>query len=702
MTGARLRVFPEVRSHCPYCAFQCGMTLSASSNGLAEAKADPLFPVNNGQMCIKGFTSGELLQRSDRLHHPLKRTFSGSFTEVSWDQALDEIAQRIIDIQHRNGPDSIACFGSGALTNEKAYLLGKFARVALRTRMIDYNGRYCMSSAAAGQNRSFGIDRGLPFPVMDIAGAQTVMLWGSNLADTLPPIMQYFEKMQKTGGRIIVVDPRLTATARQAQLHLQLTPGSDVILANGLLHLAIEMKRIDPTYIRSRTVGFEQVRSTVSRYTPDLVERVCGIGIEKLRQTVIWLSEERAMLLSGRGPEQQIKGVDGVCAMINLMLAMGHVGKPFSGYGTLTGQGNGQGGREHGQKSDQLPGYRYIENPSDREEIARFWGIPENELPRKGLSAMEMLRSLGRQINGLLVFGSNVVVATPDSRQVESGLHALDLLVVADVFLNETSRYADFILPVTQWAEEEGTMTNLEGRVIHRRPLMEPPSGVRTDWWILCELAKRLGRSEQFNFLDVKDIFEELANATRGGRADYSGIDYDKIDRNDGVFWPCPSKDHPGTPRLFTDRFFHEDGLARFIPVEHRPSGETPDQSYPLYLTTGRYKEQYNSGAQTRKVDSLRSAQPVPRVQVHPRLAERFGLDEDQPVVVHTRRTSAEFLVQITPDIRPDTIFIPFHYGGKEAVNQLTNPVLDPISRMPEYKICAARIEPKSIGIDPS
>lgn len=695
MTSTRPRVFPEVRSHCPYCAFQCGMTLSVGSDGLPEAKADPSFPVNNGQMCIKGFTSGELLQRSDRLHHPLRKSVSGSFAKVSWDQALDEIAERIINIQRTNGPDSIGCFGSGALTNEKAYLLGKFARVALRTRMIDYNGRYCMSSAAAGQNRSFGIDRGLPFPVADIAGAKTVMLWGSNLADTLPPIMQYFERMQEAGGRIIVVDPRLTSTARQAHLHLQLTPGSDVILANGLLHLAIEMKRIDQTYIRSRTVGFEQVRSAVSRYTPDLVERVCGIGIDKLRQAVIWLSEERSMLLSGRGPEQQIKGVDGVCAMINLMLAMGHVGKPFSGYGTLTGQGNGQGGREHGQKSDQLPGYRSIENLTDRLEIARFWGIPETELPRKGLSAVEMLRSLGQQIRGLLVFGSNVAVATPDSGHVESGLQSLDLLVVTDSFLNETSQYADFVLPVTQWAEEEGTMTNLEGRVIHRRPLVEPPEGVRTDWWILCELAKRLGRSEQFNFSEPKDIFDELAQATRGGRADYSGINYDKIDRNDGVFWPCPSKDHPGTPRLFADRFFHEDGLARFVPVEHRPAGEMPDQTYPLYLTTGRYKEQYNSGAQTRKVGSLRSARPMPCVQVHPRLAERLGLEEGEPAIVSTRRAGAEFIVQITTDIRPDTIFIPFHYGGKEAVNRLTNPALDPVSRMPEYKICAARIEPK-------
>lgn len=694
MKDARLLVIADRQSHCPYCAFQCGMTLSVAADGSAQAQADPSFPVNNGQMCIKGFTSAQLLHRSDRLHYPVKRTAGGGFREISWEAALDEIAERIRLIQRENGPDAVACFGSGALTNEKAYLLGKFARVALRTRMIDYNGRYCMSSAAAGQNRSFGIDRGLPFPVADIAGAQTVMLWGTNLADTLPPIMQYFEKMRENGGRMIVVDPRLTSTARQAQLHLQLTPGSDVILANGLLHLAIEMKRIDTDYIRSRTMGFDSVRSVVSRYTPDLVERVCGIGIQKLRQTVIWLSEERAMLLSGRGPEQQVKGVDGVCAMINLMLALGQVGKPFSGYGTLTGQGNGQGGREHGQKSDQLPGYRFIENPTDRMEIAKFWGISANELPRKGLSAVEMLRSLGQQIKGFLVFGSNVVVATPDSEQVESGLRALDLLVVADSFLNETSRHADFVLPVTQWAEEEGTMTNLEGRVIHRRPMIEPPSGVRTDWWILCELAKRLGWSEQFDFSDVKDIFHELAEATRGGRADYSGINYDKIDRNNGVFWPCSSVDHPGTPRLFEQRFFHPDGLARFVPVEHRPSGEMPDQLYPLYLTTGRYKEQYNSGAQTRKVVPLRSAQPAPRVQVHPRLAERLGLEDGKPAIVHTRRASGEFIVQITTDIRSDTIFIPFHYGGKEAVNRLTNPVLDPISRMPEYKICAARIEP--------
>jgi assimilatory nitrate reductase catalytic subunit len=673
------------------------MTVTARDEAGADVTiaADPEFPVNRGQMCIKGFTSAALLDHPGRLRSPMLRQHNGRLAPVGWDTALDFVAEKMSAIAREHGPAALGAFGSGALTNEKAYLLGKFARVALRTPNIDYNGRYCMSSAAAGQNRAFGVDRGLPFPVSDIAETKTLVLWGSNCAETMPPIMQWVLEQKNRDGRLIVVDPRQTDTAREATLHLQLTPGTDLALANGLLHLAIQQRLIDEAYIAARTEGFDDVRRDVLTSDPAHIERLTGIPIEQqLRAVRLIAQSESSMILSGRGPEQQSKGVDTVLALINLMLALGKVGKPASGYGCLTGQGNGQGGREHGQKADQLPGYRLIEMDSDRAAVAAVWGVDPAELPGKGKSAYELLDSLGPEggIRGLLVMGSNVVVASPHASNIERKLRALELLVVCDAFESETAEAAHAVLPVAQWAEEEGTMTNLEGRVILRQRVRPPPAGVRSDIEILCALAQRLGAGDKFAFGSAEDAFDELRRATAGAKADYSGITYDKLRRSQGVFWPCPAVEHPGTPRLFADRFPRFGGRARFHVVQHRAAAELPDRDYPLFFTTGRYKEHYNSGAQTRRVAELIDAQPEPRLEIHPWLATRLGVGEGQPVVVESRRGSVQFVARVTADVRPDTVFAPFHWGGRQAANVLTVPALDPTSRMPEFKVCAVRV----------
>lgn len=685
-----------VRTHCAYCAFQCGIVIEAATDGGApRVTGDESFPVNNGQLCIKGWTAGELLVHPDRLTRPQVRGTDGRLKPASWEAALDSLAERIDAIRAEFGPAALGAFGSGALSNEKLYLLGKFARVALRTPHIDYNGRYCMSSAAAGGNKAFGIDRGLPFPVADIAGAEVVMLVGSNAADTLPPIMQWFEKQKAAGGRLIVADPRRTPTARVADLHLPITPGSDLALANGLLFVAIDEELIDRNYIADRTTGFDEVYPAALAYHPARVERITGVSERSLRQTARLLARAKSsMVLTGRGPEQQSKGVDSVLGFINLMLALGKIGKPNSGFGTLTGQGNGQGGREHGQKADQLPGYRLIENEQHRRDIAAVWGVDPASLPRKGKSAYEMLTSLGPAggIRGLLVMGSDVAVASPDACRVNDGLASLDCLAVCDSFTNDTSRHAHFVLPVAQWAEEDGTVTNLEGRVLLRRKAVERPAGVKTDIEVLCGLADRLGCGDKFAFGGSREVFDEFRRATAGGVADYSGMTYERLDAEPGICWPCPSPGHPGTPRLFAERFHHADGKARFHAVEHRPAGEEPDADYPFWLTTGRWKEHYNSGTQTRRVTPLWEARPRPRVQMHPRAAQRLGLTQDAPVIVESRRGRAEFLTFISHDIRPDTLFVPFHWGGAQAANRLTNGALDPTSRMPEFKVCAARV----------
>ncbi|EWM67509.1 NAD-dependent formate dehydrogenase, alpha subunit, partial [Micromonospora sp. M42] len=458
----------QAATHCPYCALQCGMVLRATGDGVEVGARD--FPTNRGGLCQKGWTAADLLDHPDRLTTPLLRDRpGGELRPATWDEALDRIAAGVRDVQQRHGPHAVAVFGGGGLTNEKAYALGRFARVTLRTRHIDYNGRWCMSSAAAAGNRAFGIDRGLPFPLADLGRADTLLLVGANPAETMPPLMRHVTDLRERGGRLIVVDPRATATARQADLHLQPLPGTDLAVANALLHIALTEGWLDRAYVAERTTGFDEVRRTVAGYWPAEVERLSGVPVADLYATARALATvDRAIILTARGAEQHAKGVDTVTALINLALALGLPGRPGSGYGCLTGQGNGQGGREHGQKADQLPGYRRIDDPAARAHVAGVWGVDPDSLPGPGVPAYQLLDALGTPsgARALLVFGSNPVVSAPRAARVESRLRALDLLVVADFVRSETAELADVVLPVAQWAEENGTMTNLEGRVL--------------------------------------------------------------------------------------------------------------------------------------------------------------------------------------------------------------------------------------------
>ncbi|MCU1656885.1 MAG: assimilatory nitrate reductase alpha subunit apoprotein [Pseudonocardiales bacterium] len=670
------------------------MTLHSAGDGLIVGARD--FPTNRGGLCQKGWTSTDLLDSPERLTTPLMRSSRAEpLRPVSWDDALGRIVAEIEDSQRAHGLDSIGLFGGGGLTNEKAYLLGKFARVALRTSNIDYNGRFCMSSAAAAGGRAFGVDRGLPFPLSDLASADAIMLVGSNAAETMPPFTRWLSEAQDNGGVLVVVDPRRTPTARRATLHLQITPGTDLALANGLLHIALADGLVDEQYVQSRTAGFDEVRRVVASYWPERVERITGVTVAEQRTAIRLLTRgKRVMVLSARGAEQHSNGVDTVSAFINLALALGLPGTEGGGYGCLTGQGNGQGGREHGQKADQLPGYRRIDDPVARAHVASVWGIDPARIPGAGRSAFELLDSLGAEGGPrvLLVLGSNVVVSAPSAGRVQKRLAALDFLAVCDLVLSETAARADVVLPIAQWAEEAGTMTNLEGRVLLRQRAAAAPAGVRTDLEVLAELAERLDAPGRWPS-EPDEVFDELRRASAGGLADYSGISYQRILDEDGVFWPCPSEDHPGTPRMFLDRFATADGRAHFFGVEHRQPAEDLDADYPVYLTTGRLLQHYQSGAQTRRVPALREAQPEPMIELHPDLAESHQLEEGDRVRVVSRRGTAEGLVRITDTIRADTVFMPFHWGGASSANRVTNPALDPISKMPEFKVCAVRLE---------
>ncbi|MEV6903664.1 molybdopterin-dependent oxidoreductase [Amycolatopsis sp. NPDC051372] len=682
---------PHVDTHCPYCALQCGMRLA----GTRVTPRD--FPVNAGGLCQKGWTSGELLRSGDRLTTPLVRR-DGELVPASWAEALDLVAAKLRDLRVSHGPDSVAVFGGGGLTNEKAYLLGKFARIALGTSQIDYNGRFCMSSAAAAGLKAFGADRGLPFPVTDLADADVVLLAGANPAETMPPFVQHLR-----GAELIVIDPRRTPTAELATLHLAPAPGTDLALALGILHAVVADGHLDKSYVDLRTAGFDEAWRLAAAWWPERAERVTGVAAADQRRAAAMLGEaHNAYVLTARGTEQHATGTANVGGWINLALALGLPGRVGSGFGCLTGQGNGQGGREHGQKADQLPGYRKIDDPAAREHVAGVWGVAPESLPGPGRSATELLEALGQEggPKALLVFGSNVVVSAPRSRRVEDRLSALDLLVVADFVLSETAERADIVLPVTQWAEEDGTLTNLEGRILLRRKAVDAPVGVRSDLDVLQELATRLGQPAERFPVDPPAVFEELRAASKGGTADYSGVTYDRLRSGEALHWPVPSAEHPGTPRMFLDRFAHPDGRARFAAVDHTGPAELPDAEFPLQATTGRVLQHYQSGAQTRRIAELVDVVPEVFVEIHPDTAARAGLAEGERALVRSRRGETVARVRCVASLRPDLVFLPFHFPGAGRANLLTNPALDPVSRMPEFKVCAVALSRVDAGVD--
>lgn len=566
---------PATDTHCPYCALQCGMRL-ASPGVAATAAAPPVgadrrrlpvtvagrqFPTNRGGLCQKGWTSASVLAAPDRLTTPLVRGADGTLVPTSWDDALDVVADGLRSIRALHGPDAVAVFGGGGLTNEKAYQLGKFARIALRTRNIDYNGRFCMASAAAAANRSLGLDRGLPFPVTDLDGAQAILLVGSNPAETMPLLVAHLAGAREHGG-LVVVDPRRSATAELtddgAGMHLQPLPGTDLAVLLGLAHVVVFEQLADTDYLDDRTTGLDDLRPDLAQWWPERTEQVTGVPADELRRAARLLAHASphrggagAYVLTGRGLEQSRQGTDGVTAAINLALLLGLVGRPGAGFGTLTGQGNGQGGREHGQKADQLPGYRSITDPAAREHVARVWGVDPATIPGPGMPAGQLLRALGTPggPRALLVHGSNLLVSAPDGARVRERLGALDLLVVCDFVPSETAASADVVLPVLQWAEEDGTMTSLEGRVLRRRAAVAAPEGARSELWVWAELARRLDAPGDWP-TDPSAVFDELARASAGGRADYSGLSHARLDAHEaategadgsGLYWPVPA-----------------------------------------------------------------------------------------------------------------------------------------------------------------
>jgi assimilatory nitrate reductase catalytic subunit len=685
-----------VETHCCFCGQQCGIKLKVKDDEVIGFEPWYEFPFNQGKLCPKGVKRYLQGNHPDRLLHPMERDASepGGFRPVSWDHALDRVVSEIQRIQAEHGPDSYAMLSGVSITNEKSYLVGKFARLALGTANLDYNGRFCMVSAGVGNKKALGVDRA-PNPWSDIPLADVVWVAGSNIAETFPITTGYIWRARDRGAKLIVQDPRVVPLARTADIFLPVRPGSDSALFGAVLHQLIRHDWLDHEFIDAHTLDFDEAAAAVADMTPAWAAEITGVPAARIEEVAeLWGTSATGMMLHARGIEHQSKGVDNVLSAINLGLATGKFGKPGCGVSTITGQGNGQGGREHGHKCDQLPGNRDITNPEHREAVAKVWEVDESEIPGKGIPAQEIIEAIHEgTIKGLLSICFNPVVSAPDSNFTAEALDKLEFYSVIDFFLSESAQHADVVLAGSLHEEDEGTSTSGEGRIIKINAAVTPPGEARLDWEILLEIADRLGKGEHFQYENTHEIFDEMCRASSGGTADYTGATWERIEAEHGLFWPVPEVGHPGTPRLHEGgKFSHPDGKARFHGIPYRPPAEVVDDEYPVWLTTGRVVSQYLSGTQTRRIASLVEQYPEPLCEIHPKLAGTLGIADGDQVTVSSRRGEITLPAAVVNTIRPDTVFIPYHWPGNKAANQLTLRAVDPLSKMPEFKVAAVRV----------
>jgi assimilatory nitrate reductase catalytic subunit len=690
-----------VKTHCCFCGQQCGIQLKVQDNQLIGFEPWEDFPYNKGMLCPKGVKRYLQGTHPDRLLHPLVRTNEG-FREISYQEAIEIAARRLTEIRDKYGADAIAIYGGASMITEKAYLLGKFARVAIGTKNIDYNGRLCMVSAGTAYKLAFGIDRS-PNPWADIPKTNALLVIGANVAECAPIATNYIWQMRENGGRLMVADPRMTPISRNADLYLPVRPGTDLGLLLGMLHVLVRENLCDNDYLARHATGWEAVRDQAVKWDPETAGALCGVPPANIVKAAhIFGQAGKAMVIHARGLEHHSKGVENCLAVINLCLATGNMGAEGRGCFMITGQGNGQGGREHGQKADQLPGARSITDPEARRHIAGVWNIHEEELPGAGLSAQEIMNAIhSGEIKALFSMCFNPLVSLPDSRFTREALSKLEFFGVIDFFLSETAHFADLVFAGSMQEEDEGVVCSSEGRVQKINKAVDPPGEAKSDALILCDLAAKLGKQQYFPFRSTREIFDELRRASQGGIADYYGITWKRIEQEYGVFWPCPTPDHPGTLRLFENgRFYHADGKAHMQATEYRESGDPPSQEFPIYLTTGRVVSHYLSGTQTRRIGPLVDLYPEPKCEIHPRLAEKYGIRDGDWVKVTTRRSEVTVQAMVVRTIRPDTVFIPYHWPGRRSANNLTHRTLDPRSKIPEFKVSACHIEKTTAPAD--
>jgi anaerobic selenocysteine-containing dehydrogenase len=669
-----------------------------------QGERRPASSANFGEICAKAAHLVPTLAPAGRLLYPhIRQRRGGALQRVLWPNAMAYAAARIRELIAAHGPDAVAFYGSGQLLTEDYYVFNKLAKGFIGTNNFDSNSRLCMASAVAAYSAAFGSD-GPPASYEDIELADLFMIAGSNTAWCHPIICRRIEKRRQTSphSRVIVIDPRRTETAEIADLHLPITPGSDIALLSAMLAVLVRESLIDERFIASHTSGWDSVRAVALEWTPQRAAHVCGVPAESIVEAALMFGRaRRALSLWSMGVNQSSSGTDKALAIINLHLATGSVGKPGCGPLSLTGQPNAMGGREVGGLAHLLPGYRRLDNPEHRAEVARHWNVPVKRIsPRPGLSALEMFEAVAEgRVKALWIIATNPAVSMPDLDLVERALRYAQLVVVQDSYHpTDTSAFADVLLPAAQWPEKEGVMTNSERRLTLVPRLIDPPGEALPDWEIGALLARHMGYSTAFGFPDSEAVFEEYKALTANRPVDITGINYERL-RKGPLQWPCPGHQHPGTPRLYIDfQFNTADGRARFNRVEPREPGETPDSLFPLVLTTGRVRNQWHTMTRTGKVPALMKAAPEPYLEIHPLDAADIGASDGGFVEVRSRRGVFVAQARVTGEIARGVCFAPFHWGRAgglfKAANNLTGRSRDPVSKQPELKFCAVNVTP--------
>ncbi len=698
LPAARDEVVEWKYTTCGYCSTGCAIEVGVNAEGKAvTGRGVGNADVNRGKLCIKGIFEHELFHSTGRGTVPLMRnhTFE-AFREASWDEALDRTASEIKRIQEKYGRDAFAIVSTGQILTEEFYTLGKLARGCIGTNNYDGNTTLCMASAVSGYKRSFGSD-GPPGCYDDFNHTDCLMAFGSNLPEQHPVIYwRLREAREKRKFPLIVVDPRVTMLAQFADMHLPISPGTDVVLLNALAHVILDEGLEDRAYIDAHCSGFEEFSKLVEQYDPVTASKICGIDEDTIRNVArLYANADAAMSIWTMGINQSTHGSDGVVGINSLNLITGNIGKPGGTSLSITGQCNAMGTREWSSCSG-LPGYRLLENEEHRKEIAEFWGIDPEFFPKKrGLTQTDIFPAIETgQIKGLWLVATNPMTSMPNTARIRKTLERLEFLVVQDAYADvETNQYSHVYLPAALWAEKDGVMTNTERRVNRITPAVEPPGQAKPDLWIFNQMAKRFENGRKIRFPEkASEVFDEMRQLSKGRFLDISGMTHEKIEQQRGIQWPMPEGAESGSPRVYCDgKFNHPDGKAKLIPLPFIDNNEVPDDNFPFWLNSGRVVEHFHTRTRTGKIGNQNKFSPTPYMEINPDAARELGIEHMTYVRLVSRRGDAIVLAQLTHRVPRNMVFVPFHFH--DCVNRVSLGLLDPYSRQPAYKQCAVRVE---------
>jgi len=673
----------RILTTCEFCGCGCNFYLGVENERVTAIHPSPSHHVSQGRLCIKGWQGHEYIHSKERLKTPLIKQGNG-FREASWDEAYELIISKFNQIKKQSGSDSIAVLASAKCTNEENYLLQKFARTVIGTNNVDHCARLCHASTVAGLATTFG-SGAMTNSINEISDAEVIFVIGSNTTEQHPLIASKIIKAVKKGAKLIVADPREIQLAKIADLYMCHRPGSDVALMNGMMNYIIAEGLADEEFIKTRTEGFEEFKNAVADCTPQQASQMSGVPIDDIKRAAkTYAASKKSTIIYSMGITQHTTGVDNVMSCSNLAMLTGNIGKQSTGVNPLRGQNNVQGACDMGALPAVFSGYQAVGVDANRQKFEDAWEV---KLPGKGgLTATEMMEhAASGSLKAIYIMGENPMISDPDINHTEKALKTLDFLVVQDIFLTETAKLAHVVLPGVSFAEKDGTFTSTERMVQRVRKAINPIGNSKPDWQIIVELSNKCGY--KLNYASPREIMQEIARLTPS----YAGISYERLE-NGGLCWPCPAPDHPGTPVLHKDKFTRAGGLGKFMPIKYKLPAELPDSEYPFVLTTGRIGFHYHTGTMTRKAWALDREIPTGYVEINKNDADRLSIGNNQMIKVSSRRGEISIKSRVVKTIKEGVVFIPFHFA-EAAANKLTAANLDPVAKIPEYKVCAVKLE---------